>query len=110
MTNSEFDIKEDSFYSEETYSKGLSREDTLERQIRIITYFYSRGLWDEFEHSLKALIPLLPKVVREQFTPLPHDKTKVEEYWSNINNSCFAHTKFNKNNLNKSRKKWHFSF
>ena len=63
------DIKED----EETYSKGLSREDTLEKQIRLITYNYSKGLWDEFEYSLKALIPLLPKAIRKEFMPLDHD-------------------------------------
>lgn len=81
--NDEIDdkIHDDSFYSEETYSKGLSREDTLERQIRIITYFYSRGLWNEFEYSLKALIPLLPKLVRDQFKPLLHDTNKVEDHY-----------------------------
>ncbi|MBD3195205.1 MAG: hypothetical protein GF317_09130 [Candidatus Lokiarchaeota archaeon] len=80
--NDEDYISDDAFYSEETYSKGLSREDTLEKQIRIITYFYSRGLWDEFEYSLKALLPLLPRVVREQFQALPHDINKVEDHYN----------------------------
>lgn len=85
-------IQEDSFYNEETYSKGLSREDTLERQIRIITYFYSKGMKDEFEYSLKALIPLLPKVVREQFEPLEHDISYegMEQHYNQFTkiNSC----------------------
>jgi len=66
-------IKEDVFYDEETYSKGLNREDTLEYQNRIIANFYSRGLWDEFEYSLKALLPLLPQGIRIQFESLQHD-------------------------------------
>jgi len=61
------------YYDEETYSKGLSREDTLEKQIRLIAYHYSKGLWDEFEYSLRILLPMLPKDVRTQFTPLKHD-------------------------------------
>jgi len=74
-------IQDDSFYQEETYSHGLSREDTLEKQIRECTYFYSKGMWDEFEYSLKALIPLLPKVVRDQFPPLPHDINLIEDHY-----------------------------
>lgn len=61
------------YYSEETYSKGLSREDTLEKQFRLIAFHYSKGLWDEFEYSLKIIIPFLPKEIRGQFTPLKHD-------------------------------------
>lgn len=61
------------FYEEETWSKGLSRENTLEKQTQIITYNYSKGQWDDFEYSVKALIPLLPKTVRERFKPLEHD-------------------------------------
>jgi len=66
-------IQDDSFYDEETYSKGLNREDTLEAQIRLIASYYSKGLLDEFEWSLKALLPLLPKGVRDRFKPLQHD-------------------------------------
>lgn len=71
MNNDEF--REDVFYDEETYSKGLSREETLEKQIRLIAYNYSKGMWDDFEYSLKALLPLLPKLIRERFDPLEHD-------------------------------------
>jgi len=60
-------------YEEETYSKGLSREDTLERQIRRITDYYSREEWDYFEYGIKILITLLPADVRCQFTPLDHN-------------------------------------
>lgn len=71
------------YYEEETWSKGLSREHTLERQTQLIAYSYSKGLWDEFEYSLKALIPLLPGKVREAFKPLDHDVTTsgVEEHY-----------------------------
>jgi len=78
-------IKEDSvYYSEETYSKGLSREDTLEFQIRTIIKFYSMGMWNEFEYSLKALYPLLPSLIRERFKPLKHNITPkgVEEHYN----------------------------
>lgn len=68
-------IKDDAFpsYDEETYSKGLSREDTLEGQIRTCIAFYSRQEWHNFEFSLKALLLLLPYEIRKQFTPLQHD-------------------------------------
>ena len=66
---------EQSFYEEETWSKGLSREHTLEKQTQMIAYNYSKGLWDNFEYSLKALIPLLPEKVRMSFKPLDHDVT-----------------------------------
>lgn len=66
------------YYDEETYIKPLSREDTLESQIRLIIYNYSKGLWNEFEYSLKILIVLLPKGVREQFEPLEHDIATAE--------------------------------
>jgi len=61
------------YYDEETYTKGLSREDTLEKQIRLIAYHFSKGLWDEFEYSLMILLPMLPKDVRTEFRPLKHD-------------------------------------
>jgi len=64
-------------FLEEQWSKGLSREDTLERQIRTIVYYYSKGLWDEFEYGIKALYPLLPGKVREQFLPLEHDTSSI---------------------------------
>jgi len=77
-------IKPDNlYYSEETYSKGLSREDTLEFQIRIIVKYYSSGMWNEFEYSLKALYPLLPSLIRERVKPLKHNITPVgvEEHY-----------------------------
>ena len=72
------------YYEEETYSKALNREDTLERQMRMVTFFYSRGLWDEFEYSIKALISLLPKIVRTAFTPLEHNTSRegVEAHYN----------------------------
>lgn len=72
-----------SSYEEETYSKGLNREDTLEHQIRIITNNYNNGKLAEFEWSIKALLPLLPKKIRVQFTPLPHDTSEecVEQHY-----------------------------
>ncbi len=66
------------YYDEETWSKGLSREDTLEKQVRIIASFYSKGLWNEFQYSLKILIPLLPKLIRDRFTPIPHAKSEED--------------------------------
>jgi len=93
MSNSEVpEFINDEFYSAETYSKGLSREDTLERQIRLIAYHYSKGMWDDFEYSLKALIPLLPKGVRERFPPLEHDVSQngIEKHFKQYNDiqSC----------------------
>ena len=61
------------YYEEETWTKGLTREQTLEKQIQQIAYNYSMALWDNFEYSLKALHPLLPKQVRAKFKPLKHD-------------------------------------
>jgi len=92
------DIKQDSFhYNEETYSKGLSREDTLEKQIRMVVYYYSKGMWNEFEYSLKALIPILPSMIREQFPPLTRDITPsgVEKHYQqfcNINSKLESDT------------------
>lgn len=73
-------MKEDQFpyYEEEVYSKGLSREDTIERQVRICAYNYSNGLWNEFEYGVHMLIALLPKDVRDSFTPLEIDITDRE--------------------------------
>ena len=68
-------LSDQPFYEEETWSKGLSREQTLEKQTQLIAYNYSKGFWNEFEYSLKALIPLLPKQVRDEFPPLEHDIT-----------------------------------
>ncbi len=71
------------YYDEETWSKGLSREDTLERQIRLIATFYSNGAWNEFQYSLKILIPLLPSKLRDRFIPLPHatDESDIEQHF-----------------------------
>ena len=68
---------------EETWTKGLTREQTLEKQIQQIAYNYGMGLWDNFEYSLRALHPLLPKKVRDQFKPLEHDISieGVEEHY-----------------------------
>lgn len=75
------------YYEEETYSKGLSREDTLEYHIRNIASNYSYQKWDEFEYGIKILIPLLPKDVRIQFKPLDHDITPsgVERHYQLFN-------------------------
>jgi len=70
---SDKDYYDGSYYGEEVYIKPLSREDTLEKQIGFIAHSYSRGIWNDFEHGLKALFTLLPKGVREQFTPLEFD-------------------------------------
>ena len=82
-------MSDESFsYDEETWSKGLSREDTLERQVRIISTFYSNGHWNEFQYSLKILIPLLPSLLRKRFKPLPHatDENDIdvhyEQFWA----------------------------
>lgn len=71
------------YYDEETWSKGLSREDTLERQVRIISTYYSKGDWNEFQYSLKILIPLLPSLLRERFMPLPHatDESDIDAHY-----------------------------
>jgi hypothetical protein len=68
----------DGYYEEETYTKGLSREDTIERQVRICAFYYSRGLWNEFEYSLKMLIALLPKELRERLSTLQIDTSSKE--------------------------------
>ncbi len=78
--------QEDNFpYSEEVYSKGLDREDTLEGQIRSIINYYSRMEWHNFEYSLKALYPLLPVKLVEEYglVPLKHDVsvTGVENHY-----------------------------
>lgn len=65
------------YYSEETYSKGLSREDTIEQQVRLIASFYSNSRWDEFEYGLKILIALLPQLIREKIRILSHDTTHI---------------------------------
>lgn len=73
-------IKDDVFgadYQEETYSKGLSREDTIERQVRMTAFYYSSLKWDEFEYSLKALIGLLPKQIQNKISVLSHDISGV---------------------------------
>jgi len=73
-------MKEDQFpyYEEEVYSKGLSREDTIEKQVRICAYYYSKGLWVNFEYGLHILIALLPKEVRKQFTPIQIEAKSFE--------------------------------
>jgi len=67
------------FYEEETYSKGLSREDTIEQQVRLCMYFYSRGFFKEFQYSLRMLIALLPKEVRNKFEILDHDTSTASK-------------------------------
>lgn len=71
------------YYDEETWSKGLSREETLERQIRLIAFYYSKGMWNEFQYSLKILLPLLPAGVREMFEPETHatDEKGIEIHY-----------------------------
>jgi len=64
---------EDGAYFEETYRKKLSREETLEGQIRQISYFYSRGMFKEFEYALRMLIALLPTDVKKEFPYLKLD-------------------------------------
>lgn len=79
---------EGAYYNEETYSKGLSREDTLESQIRAIAFFYSRMMWSEFEYAIKILLTMLPKEVRVQFKPLEIDTTPagVEKHYQFFKN------------------------
>lgn len=76
-------IEDEGYYSEETWSQGLSREDTLEKQVRSISFFYSKGMWNEFQYSLKILIPLLPKLIRDRFNPLPHatEESDIDEHY-----------------------------
>ena len=82
--------KQDNFgYEEEVYSKGLSREDTIERQVRICTFNYSKGLWDEFEYSVHMLIALLPSELRKKIKILPIDSTtrqKIGEFYEQFIN------------------------
>ena len=83
------EIKDDAFsgyYEEEVFSKGLSRENTIEKQVGIATYFYSKGLWDEFEYSVKAMLPLLPEQIRERITLPEHNTTLkgVEAYFNSF--------------------------
>ena len=74
------EIRPDTFsgyYEEEVFSAGLSREDTIERQVRIVSDNYSKGEWDKFEYSLKMLISLLPSQLRNRYT-VPQHKTDLE--------------------------------
>jgi hypothetical protein len=84
------ELADRAYFEEETYSKGLSREDTLEKQFRIIMYHYSKGLWHEFEYSLKIILPFLPKVVRTQFKPLKHDVSieGIEQHYEQLLKMC----------------------
>lgn len=65
------------YYDEEVYHKPLTRENTLENQIWNITKAYTKGDWREFEYGVNALIPLLPKLVRDQFTPNEYDFSTI---------------------------------
>jgi hypothetical protein len=81
------EIKPDNFsgyFEEEVYSKGLSREDTIESHIRRAIYFYSKGLWDEFEYSVKILITILPSALKEQMKELDHNTSSkgVQEHYN----------------------------
>lgn len=73
----------DSSYEEEVYRKPLSREETLERQTGLITFYYSKGDWDSFEYAIKAMFPLLPKDIRDQLPSLDHNITRkgVEDHY-----------------------------
>jgi len=72
-----------SYYDEETYSKGLSREDTLEAQIRFIVRAYSKGMWGDFERGVKVLHLLLPNEVRKKFSTMDEDLSPegVQEHY-----------------------------
>ena len=71
------DPKRVPYYEDEVFTKTLTREDTLEKQIQFITYSYSKGFWRDFEYGIKALILLLPKQVRAQFNPLKYDPSEI---------------------------------
>lgn len=72
-----------SYYEEETYTKGLSREETIEKQVRFAVYFYSRGEWHNFEYSVKMLVALLPRNLRDQLAIPEHNiqNNGTEEYY-----------------------------
>jgi hypothetical protein len=78
-----YEQKVSPYYEDEVYTKPLSREDTLEKQIWFIAYSYSNGRWREFEYGLKALYPLLPFKVRTQFSILKFDPSPegVEKHY-----------------------------
>lgn len=63
------------YYQEEVFSKGLTRENTIEKQIQIALYFYSRGFWHEFEYSVKGLISILPNDLRDKIIIPNHNIT-----------------------------------
>jgi len=75
------------YYMEETWSKGLTRENTLEKMIGKIAVHYSEGEWDEFEWGIKSLVTLLPKSIRDNIELPPHDihPSGREEYYK-----CFV--------------------
>ena len=80
------ELKEDElsgYYEEETYTKGLDRESTIEKQVQTAIFFYSRAMWAEFEYSVRALAVLLPKDVRDVFILPPIDVTDkgIQEYF-----------------------------
>jgi hypothetical protein len=63
-------------YEDEVYTKPLTREETLEKQMQLIAYCYTKGWWREFEYGIKILLPLLPFKVRTQFKTLEYDTSK----------------------------------
>lgn len=63
------------YYEEETYSKGLNREDTIEGQIRTILFFYTRQQWPEFIHGVQIFYAVLPKAIRESIEPVDFSVT-----------------------------------
>lgn len=83
MTNGTDEARTVPYYDEEVYRKTLTREETLEKQIGFITLCYSKGSWREFEYGIKGLIVLLPRLVREQFTPLRYDPSPsgIEQHY-----------------------------
>ena len=100
MTN-----EDSSFYEEETWTKGLSREDTLEKLFRIAAYHYSKGEWDYFEYTIKILITFLPSIIRKQFKPLVHDTSEpgLEQHYEQFLN---IHTKIEDDTNMIWKKRW----
>lgn len=77
MSELKRDELDEPYYEEEVYHKGLSREETIERQNRIVGDNYSNGRWASFEYSLKILIAFIPKELRETLEKLDHDVTDI---------------------------------
>jgi hypothetical protein len=75
------------YYDEEVYSKGLTREQTIESHTNRILYFYSKGSWDDFEYAIKIMIPILPTIIKNKIEIPEHNTSNqgVQQHYDLFN-------------------------